>query len=137
MTTISGELVYRERIALIPGGTASITVSEASAHGVAESVIAQTTIELDDQQIPIPFELTVDPVDPGFEGSYAVAATISGPDDHLEWVTEAAHLVDLDGADIEVGALMLVQAVRNGPNVASASPIRGRRHRRPTDPHVE
>lgn len=112
MTTISGELTYRQRIALIPGGTATVTVIEVSLQDVAAPVIADVEIDLGDQQVPIPFDLEFDATDLDPNGVYAVRATITGPDGELQWTTDTVHPVDPTQTDIAVRTLLLVQVVR-------------------------
>ena len=125
MITISGALIYRERIALLPGGSATISLIDMSQRESVATVIAETTIELGDQQVPIPFALPFDAGGRATPGSYAVSATISGPTNHLEWATATAHRIDLDRTEIEVGSLTLVRASHDNAGTADASPIIG------------
>lgn len=125
MTVISGTLIYRERIALIPGGAATITLCDLSPAGGAAHVMAETTIELGDQQIPIPFELTMDRVDPSPGGSFGLMATITGPQHAPEWTTPTPHTLDLDEVHTEVGSLVLVRSSDDQPNPTHLSPIIG------------
>ncbi len=62
MITITGELTYLPRIMLTPGGTATITVNDVSPQDVAAPVVGETIVELKDRQVPIPFDLAVDPL---------------------------------------------------------------------------
>ena len=128
MTTISGQLFYRERIALIPGGTATITISDVSRQDVAAPVVAETTIELEDRQVPIPFELTVDDPTTRPGGSYSVTATISDRDGTLRWTTDTTNLVDLEQASIDVGELMLVGVSHEASDPTAESSIVGEWH---------
>ncbi len=125
MTTISGELIYRERIALIPGGTATITLSDVALQDDAAPVIAETTIELEDKQVPIPFELTFEAPDSAPNATYSVRATISGPDGKLEWTTDTVNMVDIDQGSVNVGELMLVRANLDETEAADASILVG------------
>lgn len=116
MTVISGTLIYRERIALIPGGTATITLCDLSLGRGTAPGIAKTTIELGDQQIPIPVEVSTESVTPVAGGSYGLVATITGPERAPEWTTPTALPADLDRDRIEVGPLVLVRATSDQPS---------------------
>ncbi|MEP1125806.1 MAG: YbaY family lipoprotein [Ilumatobacter sp.] len=109
MTTISGELTYRQRIALIPGGTATVTVSDVSLQDVAAPVIAEVEIELEDRQVPIPFDLEFDATGLDPRGVYSVRATITGPEGDLQWTTDTVNPIDPTRTEIDLGAIVLVQ----------------------------
>ncbi len=125
LITITGQLIYRERIALIPDGTATITLSDVSRQDVAAPVIAETTIELGDRQIPIPFELAFDEADTVAAGSYSVRATISDRSGTLRWTTDTANLIDLEQGSIDVGELMLVGVRHDASKATGESAIVG------------
>lgn len=110
MTTITGEIAYLERIALLPGGTATITLSDTSLQDASATLIAETTIELGDRQVPIPFELVAETGDLDERGMYSVRATISGPDGSLQWTTDTANIVDISQVEVDLGTLRLVNA---------------------------
>ena len=109
MTTITGELIYLQRIALIPGGTATIRVSDVALQDVPAPVVGEITVDLDDQQIPIPFELTVDTADLPPNGEFALRATIQDREGQLSWTTDTNIPIDLTQPQIDVGQLTLVQ----------------------------
>lgn len=115
-TTITGELTYLQRIALIPGGTATITLVDVSLQDVSAPVIGETTIELVDQQVPIPFELSVDSSADSEGATFALQATIHGPTGDLEWTTDTTNDVDLGQPEVDMGQLVLVQVM---PSVAA------------------
>ncbi len=119
VTTITGELTYLQRIALIPGGTATITLSDVSLQDAVAPVVAEVVIELEDRQIPIPFELTVDESDFAPGGTYALQATINGPEGNLEWTTDTTNSVDLTQSEVDMGALVLVQVDQQGDDQAT------------------
>lgn len=107
--SISGSLTYPQRIALLPDGTATVTLEDISIADIAAPVVAEQTIELGDQQVPIAFELEVDTDDLEAPNTYAVRASIVGPDGELAWTTDTANIVETDGGDVDVGELGLVQ----------------------------
>ena len=59
-TVVSGVLTYRQRIALIPGGTAHVVVVDVSHEDVAASVLAETTIDLGAARVPLRLEVDID-----------------------------------------------------------------------------
>ncbi len=109
MTTITGELTYLQRIALIPGGTATIEVSDLSLQDVAAPVVGEITIDLDDQQIPIPFEIAVDTADLPPNGEFSLRAIIRDAEGQLNWTTDTIIPIDLAQPRMDVGQLTLVQ----------------------------
>ncbi|MGA9279075.1 META domain-containing protein [Ilumatobacter sp.] len=107
---LTGNLTYPQRIALVPGGVATVTLEDVSLADASSTVVAEQTIELGDQQVPIPVELNVDPSDLEPTGSYSVRASISGPDGSLIWTTDTANLIDPESTDdIDLGDIVLVQ----------------------------
>ena len=112
-TLLTGNLVYRERIALRPGSTATVTLEDVSLADGPSRTIATRTIQLDGRQVPIPFSLGVDAGDLSARGRYSLRATIHGPDGNLAWTTDTARLLDPSMGDRDFGDVMLVQ-VRGG-----------------------
>lgn len=124
---ITGNLTYPQRIALVPGGTATVTLEDVSIADASAPVIAEQTIELDDQQVPIGFQLDVDSGDLDPTGTYSVRAQINGPDGALNWTTDTANTIDPDGGSVNLGELVLVQVDSSGDGSAEgeASPLFG------------
>ncbi len=118
MTSITGELTYLQRIALIPGGTATIEVSDVSLQDVGAPVVAEITIDLDDQQIPILFALTVDTTNLPPNGEFSLQATIRDAEGQLDWTTDTINPADLTQPQIELGQLTLVQVDPAGDEAA-------------------
>ncbi len=106
--TITGNLAYRERIALQPGGTARVTLSDISRADAPATVLAEQTIALGNQQIPIPFSLTADADDFQSGRRYAVRGTISSADGQLLWTTDTVHPYDPALGSTDLGTLMMV-----------------------------
>lgn len=109
MTTITGRLTYRQRIALPPGCTATVSLIDVSRADAPATVIARQTIELVDRQVPIGFELDVRSDDLDARGRYSVRATIEGPDGDLAWTTDTANPIDIGQDVTDLGELILVQ----------------------------
>ena len=114
-TMITGNLVYRERIALRPGSTATVTLEDVSRADAPSRTIATRTIQLDGRQVPIPFTIGVDADELSARGRYSLRATIHGPDGNLAWTTDTARLFDPSAGDQDFGDVTLVQ-VRGGGN---------------------
>ncbi len=107
--TVTGTVTYRERIALPPEATLTISVLDTSRQDVAAATLGEQTIELDgSQQVPISFAVPVDASSADASASYAVRATIRDGNDALLWTTDTVYPVDLTAGDTDVGELLLV-----------------------------
>ncbi len=112
-----------------------------SAHGrlrrigqdVAAPVVAEVEIDLEDRQVPIPFDLEFDATDLDPRGVYSVRATITGPDGELQWTTDIVNPIDPTQTDIDLGTIVLVHvdpsedssAGTNGTAPAESLPFDG------------
>lgn len=114
MITISGELTYRQRIALIPGGTAIVRLLDTSRQEAKASEVATTTIELGDRQVPIAFVVSANTSELDPRATYSVRATITGPDGNRQWTTDTANPVNIVESEVDLGSLMLVQVAGSG-----------------------
>jgi putative lipoprotein len=83
---VTGSASYRERIALLPGAIARVTLEDVGLADAPGKVIAQQTIRLE-RQVPIPFTLSYDPalIDPVHR--YAIRVTIENAAGRLLWTT--------------------------------------------------
>lgn len=106
---IKGNLTYRERIALRPGLTAKITLSDVSIPDRKAPVLATHQYELRGKQIPLPFELTVDRAGLMPKGRYSVRGTLIGPEGALLWATESAHLINTAKPMQDLGPLNITR----------------------------
>ena len=77
---LAGTVAYRERLALPPSAVVTIQLADVSIADAPSSTIAETTIEVHDKQVPIPFELTYDSSAISSDRMYAVRATIRDGD---------------------------------------------------------
>ena len=73
--SVTGTVTYRERIALTPEAVVEVQLLDVSIADASAKVIAEQTIK-PEHQVPIPFELTYDPVVIDERFTYAVRATI-------------------------------------------------------------
>jgi heat shock protein HslJ/uncharacterized lipoprotein YbaY len=108
-TTITGSLTYRERIALPPGGSARVTLIDTSIADNAAPVIGSTTIDLQDRQVPIDFEVTIPAAALPARGRYALRAGIRDADGNLLWTTDTANMIEPGEPSIDAGVLMLTR----------------------------
>lgn len=76
MKTLSGSLVYKQRIALPPQTEAIVKLVDVSRADAAAIVIAETRFRTDGRQAPLPFRLEYDParIDPRMR--YAVSGEL-------------------------------------------------------------
>ena len=108
--TLSGHLSYRERIALLPGSTATVSLEDVSRADAPSTMIASETIELGNRQVPVPFQLVVYDGQLYERSRYSLRATISGPDGALAWTTDTAMPVEKGSGDRDFGMITLVSA---------------------------
>tara|TARA_R110000787_G_scaffold1372_7_gene5088 strand:- start:5346 stop:6182 length:837 start_codon:yes stop_codon:yes gene_type:complete len=111
---VTGQLSYRERIALPPGSTATVTLSETSRMGAPAIILDESVMNLGNAQVPVPFSMTIDDRDVDPRGIYTLRATIRSPAGELYWTTDTAYPVDLYAPYSDVGTLFLVTAAPGG-----------------------
>ncbi|MEB3735706.1 YbaY family lipoprotein [Halopseudomonas pachastrellae] len=73
---VTGSIGYRERIALPPGSVAQVKLSDVSRADAPAAVLAEQTITLIGTQVPVPFELDVEPRMFDARMRYSVSAQI-------------------------------------------------------------
>ncbi|MGJ8563986.1 MAG: YbaY family lipoprotein [Alphaproteobacteria bacterium] len=112
MATITGTLFYPQRIALRPGLTMTVTLSDISIADRAAPVLAEVTTTLGNEQVPLPFTLSVDPIKLAPNGRYAVRGTLKNPNGDLIWTTDTVYPVTAGKSAQDVGGLKLVMAER-------------------------
>lgn len=108
--TVTGSVMYRERLALPPGAKVTVRLQDVSradapAEVLAEQVIVPTT------QVPIPFALRYDPARIDARHRYSVSARIE-VDGKLWFVSDTHNGVLTQGAPAEVE--VVVQRVPGG-----------------------
>lgn len=119
MISVTGQIGYRERIALLPGSMATITLSDISRQDVAAPVIAETAFPI--RGVPTPFELGAaqDKLQPGHR--YALRATIRDKSGTLRWTTDSTLLVDPGQTHTDLGMVTLVQVSAEQPALAGGA----------------
>ncbi|WP_017931254.1 META domain-containing protein [Robiginitomaculum antarcticum] len=120
-TQITGQVGYRERIALRPGGSVAVTLEDVSIMDPASKVLARDDISIGGQQVPIAFTLNVDPSALKPRGRYSVRAKIFDRDGNLEWITDTAYLIKTNGEDQDMGLLQLVKVDDGADNTVPYS----------------
>ena len=108
--SVTGQLTYRERIALPPTAQIEIQLGDVSRMDSPSRTIAQQSFTADGRQVPFAFSLTVDqrPLDP--RHSYAVSARITDASGRLMFITDTRNSVAFDGRSrIDMGTLTLVK----------------------------
>ena len=116
---IIGKLAYRERIALTPGHILTVTLNDVSIADRPSIVLAEYIDELDDQQVPLPFELRVKTDELSARNRYAVRGMLQDSDGNLVWTTDTVHMIDPSALEQDLGLLNMVR-VRSAP--ASTAP---------------
>lgn len=112
-TTITGEVYYRERIALPPGAELSVVLLDASLSNPLANIFAGTNISLDGKNVPVPFSFVVDQSTiPG--NTYEVRALIRSKTGDIIWRTNTGHIVDLSSSTYNAGKLKLVMVNTTG-----------------------
>lgn len=108
--SVTGQITYRERMALPPTAQIEIQLSDVSLMDAPSRTIAQQSFTADGRQVPFAFSLTVDqrPLDP--RHSYAVSARITDASGRLMFITDTRNSVAFDGRSrIDMGTLNLVK----------------------------
>lgn len=108
--TVSGQIAYRERIALPPSAQIEVRLDDVSLADAPSRTIARQAFGADGQQVPIAFLLRFDrgQIDP--RHSYAVSARITGGDGKLMFITDTRNSVAFDGRpEVDMGVLNLVK----------------------------
>lgn len=108
--TVKGQLAYAQRVAL-PGNAGAVVEVRDISRPEGEGVVAERRIDLRGRQMPIPFELEVDParLEPGRPYAVRGGITIGG---RPAWVSDPVPLAARSGT-VDLGTLAL-QPVRVG-----------------------
>jgi uncharacterized lipoprotein YbaY/heat shock protein HslJ len=121
MLEITGEITYRERIALPAKSIAVVELRDTSIADASSGIVAELKIDPAGRQVPLPFRLTVDRTKLSPGRRYSVRATIAGPDGQLLWTTTGSHPIEPSAEKAVLGTLMLSRVSSQG----SAGPAPG------------
>ena len=108
--SVTGNVTYRERMALPPTAQVEIQLSDVSLMDAPSKTIAQQSFTADGRQVPFAFSLTVDQrkLDP--RGRYSVSARITDASGKLMFITDTHNGVTFDGRPrIDLGTLVMVR----------------------------
>ena len=86
--TLTGSVVYRQRIALDPAAEVTVTLQDVSRVDAPAVPLASTTFKAEGRQVPLPFSLTYEPARIDERMTYSLAARIQ-KDGELLWSTDA------------------------------------------------
>ena len=117
---VTGNATYRERVAAPPGSRVIVTLSDVSRADAPSVELARQDIALDGRNVPVAFDLAVDPAKIEPRRTYAVRAVLRSADDILLWTTDTVHAVPHDEDDPDLGMLVMVRASR-APEAAGAA----------------
>ncbi|MDX1459363.1 MAG: YbaY family lipoprotein [Marinobacter sp.] len=109
---ITGQVTYRERIALPPKSVVTVVLEDISLADRAAVRMAETTIATEGRQVPFKFVVAVDPAELQPRHRYAVRATIHDARGQLMWTTDTVHVIDPTQTGAELGELVLVRVTQ-------------------------
>ncbi|MCB2050268.1 MAG: YbaY family lipoprotein [Novosphingobium sp.] len=107
--SITGQVAYRERIALQPGSVLNVQLLDISRADAPSVTITEQARTLSGDQVPLDFTLSVKEHKLKTNMRYAVRATITDPSGRLEWTTDTVHMIDPDLMNQDLGTLQLVR----------------------------
>lgn len=110
--TVTGSVVYRQRIALPPNAVVNVRLQDVSRADAPAVLLDEQTIATNGKQIPIPFTLKYDPSQIQPQYTYAVSAQIL-VDGKLQWVSTTRNEVITRGKPTSNVAVMMNQVRRD------------------------
>ena len=112
MATVSGSVLYRERIMPPPGATITIALLDVSYADAPSTTITSQTRKLDGKGPPYTYRLEAPRAKLQSRMRYAVQAMIHDADGGLLWVNDTANTVDPALAEQELPPIVLVKTGR-------------------------
>lgn len=109
IANISGKVAYRERIALTPGHTLKVTLSDVSIADRSAPVLAEVSRTLTDEQVPLSFEIDVKSSQLEARKQYNIRAVILDPKGNLAWTTDTIYPIDTALKNQDLGLLKLIK----------------------------
>ncbi|MEL0168606.1 MAG: YbaY family lipoprotein [Pseudomonadaceae bacterium] len=106
---VVGAIGYRERIALPPGSVAQVKLLDVSQADAPATVLAEQTTRLVGSQVPVPFELKVEPRMFDSRMTYTVSGQIRSAEGQLLWTTDTRYPIDLAQEVNDMGVLTMVK----------------------------
>jgi len=105
MFEVTGQITYRERVALPPQSIAVVTLRDVTTPNAASTVIAEQRTDLAGRQVPVDFRVAVDRSTLLPERRYSIRGSIISPDQQVLWVTNEQHIVDPSKPSVAAGTL--------------------------------
>ncbi|QZP08399.1 YbaY family lipoprotein [Caenibius sp. WL] len=112
MATVSGSVLYRERMLPPPGASITIALLDVSYADAPSTTITSQTRKLDGKGPPYTYRLEAPRAKLQSRMRYAVQAMIHDADGGLLWVNDAANSVDPTLAEQELPPIVLVKTGR-------------------------
>jgi putative lipoprotein len=119
-TVVSGTVAYRERIALPADATVDLWITDIGSGVVTQAILAEATVPANGRQVPLPFEIRVDPTRVQATRPYGLRAVIRAGGQML-FETTAPVPVLTQGAPTTV-AIMLTRATGGSDAATAAAP---------------
>lgn len=106
---ITGQLAYRERIALPPGAQMELVVTDITNGEDKELIITRTQMAIADRSVPVPFTIDASKQNLPDGPLYGLRAFIKDANGTVLFRTSAPFLLNLQNEAVNVGTLMLLQ----------------------------
>lgn len=105
-TQVTGAVTYRERVALPADAVIQIQLLDISRANAPSKTVAESMLNAEGRQAPIPFALAYDPAEIAAAHRYSVRATIRSADGMLLFSTTQSYPVLTNGAPSKVTLLL-------------------------------
>ncbi len=114
---VTGSVTYRERMALPPDAVIDVQLADVSVADVTSQTVADSLINAEGRQVPVPFTLTYDPTQIVPAHHYSVRATIRSGDGMMMFSSTQAYPVLTHGAPSKVNLVlhMVGHGGKHGP----------------------
>lgn len=109
---VMGTVAYRARSALPPSAVMEVTLYDVAQGDASAQVVATQSIPLNGRQVPVDFDLVVQPEWLKAKGDYVLRAQIVGPGGDILYATEKDQPVVLGKKPPEVQ--LVLKPVKNG-----------------------
>lgn len=108
--TITGDITYRERMALPRTAQVEVELQDVSLADAPSRTIARQAFSANGQQVPFAFSLTVDQRRLDDRGRYTVSARITDSSGRLMFISDTHNGVIFDGRPmIDMGTINLIK----------------------------
>ncbi|GLQ06734.1 META domain-containing protein [Sneathiella chinensis] len=118
ISQVTGEVAYRERIALAPSSRVGVSLYAISPDG-SEAEVASNAFSTEGRQVPFPFSLDLTTEQGQAVSGYRVKARIEDAHGRVQWVGEKVLAVPSEAGKLDAGMVMLKRSVvRDGSAAA-------------------